>query len=185
MRILLLAYYHPRYMKPLMYWGGVFRSIGWSVKEMYPDAFYKEDVLDELAHDYDLIVYFGHGVPGAWNGFSFITSDDIGRVSNNKNRIVISLSCYSLCSVNGNSIWDAFLSGSSAPGVVSVIGYDDRVKYEDNLKVLEELFSAIAKSGISRDVLENAVSGIGNVHLKFVSNSPETKSSMSSTGASG
>ena len=183
MRILLLAYYHPRYMKPLMYWGGVFRSIGWTVKEMYPDEFYKEDVLEELANDYDLIVYFGHGFPGTWNGFSFITSDDIGRVSNNKNRIVISLSCYSLC--GKKSIGDAFLSSSSTSSVISVIGYDDRIKYEENLKVLDELFSAIAESGISEIVLENAVSGIGNVHLKFVSNSPATKSSMSSTGASG
>jgi hypothetical protein len=180
MRILLLAYYHPRYMKPLMYWGGVFRSIGWSVKEMYPDAFYKEEVLDELANDYDLIVYFGHGIPGVWNGFGFITSGDIACVPNNKSRIVISLSCYSLC--GRKSIGDAFLSGSSAS---SVIGYDDRIKYEENIKVLDGLFSAIAESGISGAVLENAVIGTGNVHLKFVSNSPEIKSPISSTGASG
>lgn len=183
MRILLLAYYHPRYMKPLMYWGGIFRSIEWSVKEMYPDAFYKEDVMDELANDYDMIVYFGHGIPGAWNGFGFITSGDIAGLPDNRRSIVISLSCYSLC--GRESIGEAFIASSSASSVVSVVGYDDRIKYEDNLEVLEGLFSAIAESGISGAVLENAVNGTGNVHLKFVSNSPFTKSPKSSTGESG
>lgn len=170
MRILFLAYYHPRYMEPLKHWGGLFRRKNWTVKEMYPDAFYKEDVLEELEKDYDLIIYFGHGIPGAWNGFGTIGADDIAKIKSKSNkRVIISLSCGSLSSMNGKNIAEAFIGNSLASFVV---GYKDRIKYKENLDVVNQVFSRLLDSeDLKIELLVSQINDLDNNQLHVMSSS--------------
>lgn len=144
MRILFLAYYHPRYMKPLGQWAAVLRENGHEVREMYPDAYYKEDVLQELGNDYKLVVYFGHGVPTGWSGFSHISVQDLAALNNQRpDRVVLSLSCYSLHSTDEN-IGSALLENAYA-GLVG--GYQEAIWYEDNKRNLDLIMEGICATG--------------------------------------
>ena len=168
MRILLLAYYHPRYMGPLKYWGKLFRRKGWTVKEMYPDAFYKEDVLEELEKDHDLVIYFGHGIPPAWSGFGTIGFDDIAKIKSKSNKkVIISLSCGSLSSLNGKNIAEAFIGNSLAS---YVIGYKDRIRYKDNLDVVNQVFSLLLDSeDLEIEFLVSQINDRNNSQLHIMS----------------
>jgi hypothetical protein len=144
MRILLLAYYHPRYMRPLRQWAAALRENGHTVREMYPDAYYKEDVLRELCCDYDLVVYFGHGVPTGWSGFSHISVQDLATLDNQRpDRVVLSLSCYSL-TTSGANIGSALLENAYA-GLVG--GYQEAIWYEDNKRNLDLIMEGIRATG--------------------------------------
>lgn len=144
MRILLLAYYHPRHMRPLKQWAAVLREVGHEVREMYPDDYYKEDVLRELGCDYDLVIYFGHGVPTGWSGFSHISVQDLAALDNPRaDRIVLSLSCYSL-TTSGTNIGSALLENTYA-GLVG--GYTEMVLYEDNKINLDMTMQCIVTTG--------------------------------------
>lgn len=169
MHILFLAYYHPRYMEPLKYWGGLFRRKGWTVKEMYPDAFYKEDVLEELENDHDLIIYFGHGIPGAWSGFGTISADDIAKIKSKSNkRVIISLSCGSLSSMNGKNIAEAFIRNYLA---LYVVGYKGRIRYKENLDVVNQVFSWLLDSEeLKIDFLVSQINDLNNIQLHIMSN---------------
>lgn len=144
MRILLLAYYHPRYMKPLKQWAAVLRENEHEVREMYPDSYYKEDVLQELGNDYNLVVYFGHGVPTGWSGFSHISVQDLAALNNQRSdRVVLSLSCYSL-TTSGTNIGTALLANAYA-GLVG--GYQEAICYEENKKTLDLIMEGIRATG--------------------------------------
>lgn len=144
MRILFLAYYHPRYMKPLRQWAVVLRENGHKVREMYPDDYYKEDVLRELGCDYDLVIYFGHGVPSGWSGFSHISVQDLASLNNQRpDRVVLSLSCYSLTS-SGTNIGSALLENAFA-GLVG--GYQEAIHYEENKRNLDLIMEGIHATG--------------------------------------
>ena len=141
MNILLLAFYHPRYMVPLNQWGNLLGQRGWNVTQMYPDTYYKEDIITEFSKDYDVIVYFGHGVPGAWCGYRFIRIKDFEQIKSIKNNLgVMSLSCYSLSNKRGKSLGEVLINSSLAE---YVIGYEDRIKYKENLELLNHIFTIL------------------------------------------
>jgi len=167
MRILLLAFYHPKYMGPLKYWGDLLSRKGWDVTEMYPNAYYKEDVLGEFSKDYDVIVYFGHGVPGAWCGFSFISANDFTQIrSPNPNRIILSLSCYSLNTECGKSIGEVLIDNSLAR---CVIGYKDRIKYEENVELLNQIFTVLFSSdNCNCDILQSITNNVNNTSAQVL-----------------
>lgn len=166
-QILLLAYYHPKYIKPLMRWGKILTHQGWHVTEMYPDAYYKEDVLNELEKEHDVIVYFGHGVPGAWCGFGFISANDFTQIrSSNPNRIILSLSCYSLSAYCQKSIGDVLINISLAR---CVIGYKDRIKYEENLDILNQIFTVLLNSdNCNLDALRSIMNNFRNTSVQVL-----------------
>lgn len=155
-------------MEPLKYWGGLFRLKGWTVREMYPDAFYKEDVLEELEKDHDMIIYFGHGIPGAWTGFGTIGADDIAKIKSKSNkRVIISLSCGSLSSMNGKNIAEAFIRNSIA---LYVVGYKNHIKYKENLDVLNQVFSRLLDSkDLKIDFLLSQINDLDNSQLHIMS----------------
>lgn len=144
MRVLLLAYYHPRHMRPLKQWAAVLRENGHEIHEMYPDEYYKQDVLRELGNDYDLVVYFGHGVPTGWAGFGHISLQDLANLHNPRSdRIVLSLSCYSLHSTDEN-IGSVLLDNAYA-GLVA--GYREAILYEENRQNLDTIMRCIVTTG--------------------------------------
>jgi len=167
MHILLLAYYHPRYIKPLKQWGELLHEKGWNVTEMYPNAFYKEDVLEEFSKDYDVIVYFGHGMPGAWCGFGFISAMDFIKVKpKSSSRIIFCFCCHSMSSKNGNCLGKVFIENSLA---TLVLGYNGWIKYEKNLEILERTLAILLSININDcdfDSLKSAVSNINKSSVK-------------------
>jgi len=167
MNILLLAFYHPRYMIPLKRWGDLLSQRGWCVTQMYPDAYYKEDILAEFRKDYDVTVYFGHGIPGAWCGYRFISTKDFEQVrSINFNRIVLSLSCYSLNTAYGKSLGEVLIDNFLAK---CVIGYEDRVKYEENLEFLNRIFTLLLNGdNYNFNVLQSVVNDFRNNSVKIL-----------------
>ncbi|WEL20399.1 hypothetical protein [Halorhabdus sp. BNX81] len=143
-QVLLLGFYHPRYLTPLRSWADRLRAVGCTVTEGYPDTWYAEDALDALGRRRDLVVYFGHGEPGAWTGLGRINADDVTSVEGKPHRVVVSCCCSAFegdGDGNGSdegkrSIATAFLDGGLAE---CVVGYDGRVRYEDNRAVLDHL----------------------------------------------
>jgi hypothetical protein len=136
MRMLLLSSRHPRYMMPLKKWGTQLRQRGWLVTERYPDVFYKEEVLKELTKCYDIIVYFGNGIPGGWCGYSLIDFTDLQKVRPSRpSHLIVNFCCYSLNRARELSLADILVSNSLAKHVA---GYEGRVKYTDNLRCLNE-----------------------------------------------
>lgn len=140
MHFLLLAYYNSRYIKPLEYWANRLRNNGFIVKEMYPDKYYKDDVLDHLQMDYDVVIYFGHGIPGAWSGYNRISISDIKNINSKySQKTIINLCCYSMSTtVELEKSFGEILFTQSIANCV--LGYCDRVKYEDNLQFLNQFF---------------------------------------------
>lgn len=110
---------------------------------MYPDDYYKEEVLIEMEQDYDLIVYFGHGIPEGWTGFSFISCKDLSKLDNKRpDRIVLSFSCYSLHETDtciGRTLID-----TSYAGIIA--GYKSKIRHEDNLHNLNRIMDAIVEN---------------------------------------
>lgn len=161
MHILLLAFYHPRYMEPMKRWGGLLRRKGWDVTEMYPTDYYKEEVLNEFTKNYDMIVYFGHGVPGAWCGYGFICADDFEKIKHGSHgRIILSLCCFSLCEDRGKSLGDAFISNSLAS---FVFGYKGSIRYDENLEVLNRIFTILTDTDeCNFDFLKSTLNNFNN-----------------------
>jgi hypothetical protein len=140
-RILLLGFYHRRYIEPLIKWSRVLSKKGWTVNQMYPNCFYKEDVLLEITKGYDVILYFGHGSPGTWCGFKSINVDDLLSIkSTNTNTIIIMLSCYGLDKSHGKSLGDVIIKNSLAK---YVFGYKSAVKYTENIVVLNKILTVL------------------------------------------
>jgi hypothetical protein len=145
MRFLFLAYYHPKYINPLKNWAKALRAKGIYTKEMYPDKFYKEDVIRHLKLNYDVIIYFGHGIRGAWSGYKRITIGDIKKNNSNKKlKTIISLSCYGMSQTQKHekSFCEQLLDNSIAD---CVIGFNGKVRYEANLKFLNILMTDFLK----------------------------------------
>jgi hypothetical protein len=142
---LLLSLYHPRYVNPIRSWADRLRVASVDVTEASHDTWYAEDVLDALETPRDLVVYFGHGVPGAWKGFGHVDATDIAAVDcGGSHRLVASLNCHALSAPSGSdggggtSISDAFLDTEIAEAVV---GHEGEVRYEDNRATLDRLLS--------------------------------------------
>jgi len=156
--VLLLGFYHPRYVEALRTWADRLRAAGCSVTEGYPDTWYPEDVLDALAAPRDLVVYFGHGEPGAWSGLGRIDAATVASVEGEPHRIVLSCCCSTFEKSAGcdgsqedtdgaagggdgeppRSVGAAFLGSGLAE---SVVGYDDRIRHDDNRDVLDHLLA--------------------------------------------
>jgi len=157
--VLLLGFYHPRYVDPLRTWADRLRAVGCSVTEGYPDTWYPEDVLDALTTPRDLVVYFGHGEPGAWSGLGRIDAAAVASVEGEPHRLVLSACCSTFegkragsegsqensdgAAEGGDgeraqSVGAAFLEGGLAEAVV---GYDDRIRHDDNRDVLDHLLA--------------------------------------------
>ncbi len=145
MKILLLGYYSPKYIKPLQTWAKNLKASGHIVKEMYPDEYYKEDVLTALKLDYELVIYFGHGIPSRWSGFGGISCEELAQIRNpNPNRILLGMSCYSINEAEGKGAAKV-LAESSYAGIVA--GYKDRIRYEDNLENLDKIMQLLINNG--------------------------------------
>lgn len=163
--VLLTGTYQPRYIDRLRAWGDRLRDAGCSVTEGYYDTWYAEDVLAALAQPRDLVVYFGHGVPGAWKGYGHVDATDIGALTSDApNRLVASLCCESLVvdpareMAVGSALRDAGLAER-------VLGYDCRVRHEANRQTLDRLLSAYEKA------VESDSSGVEAV-VRAVENEP-------------
>ncbi|MFW6435807.1 MAG: hypothetical protein ACOCY1_05440 [Halovenus sp.] len=133
--VLLLGFYHPRYVEPLQTWAKRLRAVGCSVTEGYPDTWYPEDVLEALATARDLVVYFGHGEPGAWTGLGRIEAADLAAIDGDPHRVVLHSCCHAFDGEE-RSIAGAFLSAGLAEWVV---GYDRRVHTDTNRTTLDRL----------------------------------------------
>ncbi|MGD1046693.1 MAG: C25 family cysteine peptidase [Bacteroidota bacterium] len=115
------------------------RSEGIDTTEMYPDKFYKDDVIEHLQLDYDVVLYFGHGIRGAWSGYNRITIKDLRTIkSKHTQKTIMSLSCYSMCDTQKDekSFGDHIIDNSLAN---CVLGYNDKIKYESNLQFMNLL----------------------------------------------
>ncbi len=164
MKILLLGYYSPKYIKPLQTWAEKLRTSGHIVKEMYPDEYYKEDVLMELKLDHELVIYFGHGIPGRWSGYGGISGKELEQIHNpNPNRILLGMSCYSIyeAEVKGSA---KVLAENSYAGIVA--GYKDRIKYNDNLENLDIIIQLLINNG---RLTQEELMKINDVSLKDLS----------------
>lgn len=146
MRILLLAYYHRRYMAPLAIGAGTLRKRGHLVREMYPDLYYNEDVLEELRRaPYDCILYFGHGMPGAWAGFSTISAEALCATPPARQvGLVISLACHGFTpDKKGHSLCRSLVESCFSEHVA---GFKGEVLFEHNLTRAEAVLRLLAES---------------------------------------
>lgn len=137
--VLLLGSYLPRYVDPLRAWAERLRAVGCRVAERYPDRWYAEDALTALAEPRELVVYFGHGVPGAWKGFGHLDAADLSAIDPRRSHgIVASLCCYSFTPDErgldtGPALTDAGITECA-------VGYDGRIRHEENRRLLDQLF---------------------------------------------
>jgi len=146
MEILFLSTYHPSYIKPLKKWAGILRDGGFRVIERYRDTTYKEDVLEEIGFGRDLLVYFGHGIPGAWCGYGTIDYTDFHQVHPHRYiKTVLSFSCYSLSRHRGPSIGDVFIRHLKAK---EFAGFKGRIPYSDNLQCFEAIMLHLLQGDI-------------------------------------
>ena len=133
--ILLLAYYHPRYIVPLRQLGERLAKLSFVVTPLFADEHYKSEVIEHLRQPFDLVIYFGHGEPGVLSGYRGICQEELPR---NKSlslpQTLIILSCSSLDQTPDGSIADNFISRGLAE---NVIGYQGKIKYKANKKFLE------------------------------------------------
>lgn len=149
MSVLLLSGLHPRYLLPLKRLGAVLHAAGVTVRVRGPDAWYKEDVLADIARGYACVVYFGHSVNGAWCAYGGLTSLDLVRARPARpSGWVIALTCCALRRGRTVSLTKAFLDAGWARHVV---GTDRRIRYEDGLQSLEELGGLLcSRRGLER-----------------------------------
>lgn len=138
--VLLLAYYHPRYVEPLEAWGERLRVAGCRVAVRSHATWYVHDVLEALSIPRSLVCYFGHGVPGAWRGFATVDAAALRAVeSPAPHRLVASLCCDAFAADGGSSVAEALLDGGLA---TTVVGHEGTVRYEQNRDTLDRLLGA-------------------------------------------
>lgn len=151
--VLLLGFYHPRYVEPLQTWADRLRAVGCSVTEGYPDTWYPEDVLEALATPRDLVVYFGHGEPGSWTGLGRIQATDVASVEMDavtsaetpgRHAVVANCCCHAFSSQDGGpSMAEAFFRGGLAD---TVVGFEDDVRHSHNRETLDALLDAYRRA---------------------------------------
>lgn len=154
--VLLLAYYHPRYVEPLEAWGDRLRVAGCTVAVRSHATWYARDVLEALSVPRSLVCYFGHGVPGAWRGFATVDAAALRAVeSPGRHRLVASLCCHAFVGDGGSSVAEALLEGELA---ATVVGHQGAVRYERNRDTLDRLLGAyLAGVESSTDPAERVV----------------------------
>lgn len=134
-RVLLIGHSHPRYQNALAECAVRLRKSGCEVTLTSPRTWYGEEVLATLAEPRDLVIYFGHGRPGAWVGYARLNAETLRSVETEEShRLVASLSCDSLTEpVEGLALSTALLES----GVVSrFVGYNDAVRFPNNESAL-------------------------------------------------
>ena len=135
--ILLLAYYHPRYIDMLKGCDKKLKAHGYKVTRLFADKHYKAEVLASLQKPFGLVIYFGHGEPGVLSGYRNILQEEFYNSSKKViPRVVLALSCCSLDKKGPSSLADRFVSENLA---LKVIGYKGKVRFEDNRKILEKV----------------------------------------------
>ena len=139
--ILLLGFYHPRYINALLENGKVLEDQGFAVTYLMADKHYKEEVLDHLLRPYDLVIYFGHGEPGAIGGYRSICQDELPNSNQRQQRTVALLCCSSLEIAEQMSLGEQFLSNGLA---TKVVGYRGKISFEKNKKMLLNYCSSLS-----------------------------------------
>lgn len=140
-RVLLVGSYQPRYLDPLRQWAERLRNADCVVAERYHDVHEVDGALTALADPRDLVVYFGHGRPGAVRAFGGIDAADLLALeADTPHRVVAVLCCDGFTAPeNGISVGSALLNEGLA---TTVIGYSHPVEHETNRATLDRLLEA-------------------------------------------
>ncbi|PSP76952.1 hypothetical protein BRC81_11445 [Halobacteriales archaeon QS_1_68_20] len=105
-----------------------------------PGGGYGEEVRAALADPRDLVVYFGHGRPGAWLGYVDLDAESLAAVDPaDPHRLVAGLCCHALDGEGDGDLPRTFLGNGLAH---CFVGYRRRVEHEDNQENLDALLGA-------------------------------------------
>lgn len=139
--VLLVGGGRSRYETALAGWAERLRAAGCSVTRTSPSTWYGEEVLAALAEPRDLVVFFGHGRPGAWLGYARLDAASLAGVAPDApHRVVASLSCGALdVPEDGPSLVAAAFDGDLA---TRFLGHERRVRHDVNRDCLDELLGA-------------------------------------------
>lgn len=148
--VLLVGGGRARYETPLTEWAERLRAAGCSVTRTSPSTWYGEEVLTALAEPRDLVVFFGHGRPGAWLGYARLDAGSLaGADPDAPHPVVASLSCGALdVPEDGPSLVESAVDEDLA---TRFIGHEGRVHHDVNRDCLDEVLAAYRAAAVDGD----------------------------------
>jgi hypothetical protein len=174
--VLLIGHGHPRYGEPLADWADRLDGADVAITVADPATWYGEDVLEALAVPRALVIYFGHGEPGAWLGYARLTAAHISTIAaDSAHRMVAGLCCEAHKSPHdGSSMLEAFLQSGLSKRTVGPIG---SVRHERNRRQLDSILGAflharqVGEDGVHAVVTEAYKTGL-RVKTRIKNESP-------------